>query len=405
MLALISDGYSTAEKEAIATSLFSHGIQWFDPMDGNNTDYGGDGGLYQFHFGPIAMVLSETGRTAKYGQLLTTQGGNFRQAIQVTSTLEADLVNHSDLTKPYPYRNRNLNNVSGNTLTIETWRSGSSSGDNSKFDLIGFDVTNGTATATVTSGTGQSIPAGESGEFSFGVDDATGFATNDTVWFYPPIRAIEGDFDWAIRGYEQISQYSGQYGTSGEYRELNEWTGTVLGLRGMGIWDSSWDAIQGVVMANNRDNWPLPTWNFSSSHGEFWGTSDNAAYWDSDFWADHASTVLDLAAPVISGVTATPGNTQIVVEWSVNKTGRARVMAFANGTTATLPAWLIRGKDDSQTDAVSDSGVITVSATGAQTNVTLTGLTNGVTYDVYIVALDEWSNPTIDDTQDVVPTT
>lgn len=398
MLALISNDFSTSEKEEIATRLISKGIQWFDTYDGAGIQVQPNGGLYQFFFGPMAMALETTGRTAKFQELWDDQSGNQRQAIKITSAQAAQFTPHDSVLQSSPYRRRNLDAIDGTNFTMETYRSGND-GDNTKFDFIDFTVTNGTATATVTGITGSdNIPSGTSGSFEFTVDDATGFSVDDTITFYPGEEAIEGDYQWAIEGADLFNEYSGEYGRSGSYRALNNWSGLVLGLRGMGIWDSAWDPMQGYVMFSNKADAYSSTWDNDDNHATSYGASDVAHTWEADFWDDHASTILDMTAPTISGVSVTTAETSLTVSYSTDQTGRARVMAFPSGTTANNNFQLLRGKDNSGTAAVSDSGLIIVSSTGAQTDVVLTGLTAGTTYDIRIVADDEWNNDAITST-------
>jgi hypothetical protein len=117
-----------------------------------------------------------------------------------------------------------------------------------------------------------------------------------------------------------------------------------------------------------------------------------------------ASWTRDTTAPVISGVSATPGNTQILFNWSTDTAeGTARVVAVPNAATAPTPAEILAGQKSGGVAADAASAPITVTASGAQTTVTLTGLTNATAYDVYIAHEDVPGNVDTDSVLNVTP--
>lgn len=116
----------------------------------------------------------------------------------------------------------------------------------------------------------------------------------------------------------------------------------------------------------------------------------------SPVYSDTAISI-DSTAPVASITGVTAGSTQLSVDWTTDTdAGTARIVVVPNGATAPLDTEILAGQASGGGSPSSDSGNITVSSTGAQTTVVLTGLTNGVAYDVYLAHADEFSNAVTD---------
>lgn len=116
----------------------------------------------------------------------------------------------------------------------------------------------------------------------------------------------------------------------------------------------------------------------------------------SPVYSDTAISI-DSTAPVASITGVTAGSTQLSVDWTTDTgAGTARIVVVPNGATAPTATEILAGQASGGGSPSSDSGNITVSGTGAQTTVVLTGLTNGVAYDVYLAHADEFSNAVTD---------
>lgn len=135
-LALITDAYTPAEREAILVRLLHMGIQWYEPLQ-----HGGDskpnGGINQFQFLPIALYLYASNRLEELDAFLEraplNQSGHF---FRWDAAKIAELEPHEDLNKQMSSRLRPLLKVEGEILTFETIRpKGQGSGDPGKFNL------------------------------------------------------------------------------------------------------------------------------------------------------------------------------------------------------------------------------------------------------------------------------
>lgn len=373
-LAFITSNANFAQRTSVAKRIFSIGLQHLDAFEGGDINYASDGGNNQWLFGAMAVAAAWSGQSALYEKLLSDFGGNFRQAIKLTSGDIATLSRHSSLSQPYPYRERNLNSISGTTATIETENAGTS-GDPFWLGLGGMIMHNGTATAIVTSGNGAQAPANTTSSADVLMDDLTGFAANDTVWFEPALQPVEGDVDWTILGRTAMALYNP--GAGATYRAQQTWSGTLVALKDMGIWHDSWDAPLGYARRANEADTPDASFDYPAD-------VDTAikSYWDSV-----APLVFDFSGPAITGQTAVAGDAQITVGYSVTGAEQARVMAFPSAAV-TNGELLIRGLDDNRNAASADSGILAVLSPGTQSDAVLTGLTNGQTYVVAIVARD-----------------
>jgi hypothetical protein len=97
--------------------------------------------------------------------------------------------------------------------------------------------------------------------------------------------------------------------------------------------------------------------------------------------------------PVVSITGVTAGSTQLSIDWETDTgDGTARIVAVPNGATAPTATEILAGEASGGGAPSSDSGNVTVSGTGAQTTVVLTGLTNGVAYDIHLAHGDQFSN-------------
>jgi len=331
-LALISSDYTTAQKEAIATGLVSWGKQWWDTFKETGDFYVPNGGHYQFHLAPIALYLDWSGQSAELANFLSTTGGNFLQAFQFSASQAADMAPHTDTSKPFTWRERNLNAISGTTLTVETYRLGIL-GDSPNFGMTGMTITNGTAEAVVQSFVG-SPPANTTGSVDVIVDDATGFAVNDTVWFVPEVVPVEGDYDWTLNGTNSWNKYNPNIAAS--YRSLNTWTGQVLLLKALDIWHSSLDAVSGYVIDANKADFPAAGWD--------WPTHNAAApAFDSEFWNDHSDSILGLSSTPL--LVDNNGTANLTIPGSMLPASNQATISFIVGNaTGTLNFYLISNR-------------------------------------------------------------
>lgn len=107
---------------------------------------------------------------------------------------------------------------------------------------------------------------------------------------------------------------------------------------------------------------------------------------------DGTSFGFDFTAPVLSGVSVTPGNTQLTLDYSTDTAeGNVAVVVVPQGATAP-DEWQIVSKLNADNNIPEASAGRGISTTGAQTSITLTGLSNGTAYDVYFAHKDLQGN-------------
>jgi hypothetical protein len=93
------------------------------------------------------------------------------------------------------------------------------------------------------------------------------------------------------------------------------------------------------------------------------------------------------ARPVLSSVTVTPGSTSASATFSTN-TGNGNAFWIAT-TSTTTPTWeFVRAGIDASTSTATAWGKVAITATGAQSIPSITGLTAGTGYNLYLAQLD-----------------
>lgn len=278
-LALISDFYTTDQKEVIALHLTSHGSQWYDPA-ANDGPIDENGGHFQYFMGPVCVALQATGRST--ATVVSDIGGNFNGAFQVTAAIAAKLVSHVSMNDPYPYRNRDVTAVSGLEVSVETTRSGST-GDPSQTSFVGMTITrvSDSATATVESQDKTSIASNSTDTIVCTINAQPGvaFAPSDVVYFTPGFTVLENDYDWTINGTDLINFYNPA--PSAVYRNTNEWTGQMTLIKAAG-WTTDLDAALGYVERANTADTPSATHDYPDHH---------ATTWEQEFWDEHGATI------------------------------------------------------------------------------------------------------------------
>ena len=284
-LALISDGYTTAQKEAIALALISNGNQWYNPIS-DGVSVGPNGGHFQFHLGAMACALQATSRSK--ATLVADAGINFTQAFQFSSAQAAELVNHTVDGDPFTWRERVVTAVSGTNVTVQTTQSIVRDPTQVSFvDLVLTRVSdaataNVSAQGTATAGDGGTLIASNTTDTMILTIDAqpgSPFLVNDVVYLATPFTTpTTGDFEWAINGTQYFNFYNPS--PSAVYRDVNKWTGQVAFLKATG-WAGDFSAVYGYVERANAANDPAG-YDFPEHH---------ATTWESEFWSQHAATI------------------------------------------------------------------------------------------------------------------
>lgn len=276
-LMLISSSYTTEQKKQIATALCSFGIQCGEPYFENDLGIEGNGQHAQFQFTPWALAMHWMGRDADIESNFK-YSGNFTQAFQFTQELIDQCVpGHTNMAWPYTYRQRNLNAISGNEITVEVDGGSGFEGDNGKTRVTSMYLTDGTNTTLIT---GQNSEDWVSAETVLTVDDATGFSVNTGVWFLPQVEPVVGDYDWVGAGLPSFPQFNPNPDQA--YRRENFWSGQVLLLKALGVNAPSLTPVYGYVQRCNSGNQPSASWSFTSHH---------TTAFEEEFWNAHAATI------------------------------------------------------------------------------------------------------------------
>lgn len=286
-LALISSSFTTAQKEAIVTKLISTGKQWYDVLMGGGYTVPADGGHFQFHLVPMAIYLHATGQTAALATLITDVPGNYAQAFLATADMIAnDFVAHTSDTKPYTWRQRTLpsGSVSGTTISLIP----SAGGDYGVANFTGLIMTrvSDSATATVTAMVSSSAP------YSLTIDAQPGtpFAPSDVIYFETPHPLSLNEADWSLKAQNVWSYYNPI--PDAPYRDLNEWSGQLLGLKALGCFPTDGAAVQAYVQKANLANTPSASFDMPDSLAAFSNLSGANYTWETEFWTDYAATIL-----------------------------------------------------------------------------------------------------------------
>jgi hypothetical protein len=153
----------------------------------------------------------------------------------------------------------------------------------------------------------------------------------------------------------------------------------------------------GVTFNSNSLSWTYDGTNTTPSSGTFSVTETNGGN-------SHTTTLpwSISARPVLSGVSVTAGNGQVTINVSSN-TSSGSLFAEAIGNSTAPTPWQIRAGVDAADGYTSGSTLWphssqSVIATGAQTPIVLTGLTNGQTYYAQLAQVDGGNNPSLTST-------
>jgi hypothetical protein len=267
--------YTEAQiKEAILVTLM-HGIEWGIPLayagpDVINVNDGADGGHFQFHAGPSIFALQALGLSAKVADLMGDNGGNWRQAFQITSL--ADFAPHTDGAKPWFSRERTLATQPGGSVVSIPWNIPAG------FGASGFDMRRDAlmpaGTRIVRKSDGQVATAAA----LFGTPDSQGnpiysditltaaspFVSGDVVYMLPPVgEPLQvGSYDWRIRGDNVPANFSPC--ATNTYRPLQFWGGAILALLSHGMTTSALNAARGYFERARRTNDPSSTNDYAS---------------------------------------------------------------------------------------------------------------------------------------------
>jgi len=382
-IGLVVDAYTTQQKENIARRLAEWGSNFFEALNGSLNDRA-YGGHYQFEHMPAALWAHLTGQSID--NYLSTTGGNWRQSFILSDADYADaLTPHSDNTKPAYLRLRSIGSISGNTITVDTYRAGSGAGtqgDPGRMDMTGMRLirnSNG-ASADVVSVSNTQILGGTD-TYTFTVDDASPFSTSDDVYFLPPDGVIlPGQVFWNPDGwgFANVLVMSAQQA----YIDIQHWLGCMILLEEAGIIPETeeWRAARDWAVIGEYDNIPLPGFDWPSHSGR--DNRDSIPYDGAeqvDQWFQlYGSTVFPRTTPSPSVTGTQTGATTADID----------VTTDLEGGTLWIGVWP-SASTPSLADIKAGTGAVfhTIKAaeeTGAQATVAATGLTSGTAYKAHV---------------------
>jgi len=110
-LHLVGNVATQAQKQTLVRALVRHGVQWFDPVEGVYTGTGTRtfGAHFQFHQIPEALALHYLGRSADLDTMHLVHPDNMTGQTYINdASLIADLLPHSDTSKPMASRRRTV---------------------------------------------------------------------------------------------------------------------------------------------------------------------------------------------------------------------------------------------------------------------------------------------------------
>lgn len=275
-LALISDGFTTAQKKAIATMLISWGIQWGDVLE-NTTVPVPEGGHFQAFYTPIVISKAARGLNTN---VYDTLGGNQRGCFQYTQTHLDWLEPHTDITGPYFSRLRPITAVSGTNITLSRTSGNGTNHDPGTMGFLGMIMTSAdkTRTATVVSGMYQNSNALTTISGAINAQPTPAFTVGENVYFQVPFALNIGEYEWNIREPEVLFGWNPM--PDRHYRNNNQWTGQTLFLKATGLASDN-DRMLNYVWRANQANEPAG-YDLPNHHN---------ITWDVEFWAEHAATI------------------------------------------------------------------------------------------------------------------
>lgn len=312
-LHIIGNVATVEQKRTLLSALIREGIQTYDPIAGVGNEWLADGGHRQFSFLPMALALRWGGRPELLATMASVAPGNtLTQPFIYTAGLIADLLPHSDTSKPYVSRLRPVTAVSGNLVSVQTDRTGAV-GDPARICLRELHMVRPSdgafayATAqdkiTIAANTTDTVVV------TINAQPTPAFAPSDNIFFRSIDPVVEGDVDWKIGSEQRTINPSFQ----SEYRDLNFWTAQALGIRAMGCWHESFEAFELYTARANRSGDPASSRDFPDHHD----TLDGGLELYQAFWNAYAPQIIGdkpvfLTRPSISG-SVTEGSTLTAV--------------------------------------------------------------------------------------------
>jgi len=385
MLYCLSDEATTEQKKTLLLALMREGVQTYDPIAGEGTPVGANGGHWDFSFGPIVAALKFANRTSLLGTLIDVApmnplGASFLyDATRVSQTLTP----HSDITLPYISRNRTISAVSGLSITVPT----ATPGDPAQISFVGGLLKRASdgATAAITAQDKTSISSPtDSVILTIDAQPGSPFAASDVVHVTPQDPLNVGDADWG----SPTDASSTNPLASSPYRNLNFWSEEVLWCHAIGAYHPTFRAMELYTTRANRTNDPAPDRDYPDHFDTVDGEEFAAA-----FWAAHAASIFTAAPvflnrPTISG-TPSEGETITVVPATVS--GAATItnsyQLYKDGTPISFTIGLDYEIETADVGSVFTVGQTATNAQGAQT-ITSVGVTATSAFTPSMVEFD-----------------
>lgn len=302
MIHLMLNSWSSADKREALIRLLQHGCQRGEPIVEFGEAVVPDGGHARSQYACSMAWLWATGRQSEYSTWLPLVGGSVKnQFIQLTSTVLADCVPHSDNSKPFPWRNRLIENVTGTTIRVDAYRDGGTqAGDGTNPVLTGLNMicTAKGISAYVTSMINDNP---DNGYFDIVINaqPTPNFAISDTVYFEPPFSLVTDSWDFILTNNPARKNF---YNPSpfAAYRDLGQDMISHLFCHAIGMHGTDMDgALEYSVKACESNN---PTGYDMPSHCDTYGTDLHGRVGtetlEAQFYAAHGATLLALPQDV-----------------------------------------------------------------------------------------------------------
>jgi len=302
MIGLMLNSWSAADKRAALIRMLQHGCQRGETIVKFGAAVEPDGGHARSQYACAMAWLWATGRQSEYATWLPLVAGSVKgQFIQLTSTFLADCVVHSDNSKPFPWRRRLIENVTGTTIRVDAFRdAGTQQGDGTNPVLSGLNMVRESdgRTAFVTSMINSDPDAGY---FDIVIDaqPSPAFAIGDTVYFPPPFSLTTDSWDFILTNNPARKNF---YNPSPDaaYRELGHDMISHLFCHAIGMHGADMDGAlsysQRACESNNPAGHDLP------SHCDVYGQdlhggTGNISL-EQQFYDTHGATLLALPQDV-----------------------------------------------------------------------------------------------------------
>jgi len=306
-MGLMLNEWSTSDKTAALIRMLQQGCQRGEAIVKNGVSMPIDGGHFRSQYASSMTWLWGTGRQDQYATWVPLVGGSVRgQIVKLDAAFLATCVPHDDITKPFPWRRRVIESVSGTSMRVDAFRGGSggSQGDGTNPSLDGLNIIRESdgAQAYVTATTDIELVTNDAAnswmDITINAQPGSPFQVNDVVYFEPPFTLVEDTHDFIL-----TSDRPWAYNPSATapYRELGKDMIAHLWCHAIGMHGSLMDGALAYALRTMAANTPSG-YDYAAVVDDYGpsltGRGPGNETWQQQFYDAHAATLLALPQDV-----------------------------------------------------------------------------------------------------------